>query len=257
MPPPVSGQNFVLKQTLTLPRNTVFFTTDGLGQIYVVTQDNEVQKWTIDAATPVVQRFSDKKLGKIKLVDATNPFFIVVFYDDFQTIVLLDRAMSPVNSFVLADVGVTQAVAIGMSEQGDIWLFDAATNELKKMQRDGRQLIPTKTLIFPLHAKGQVTQILARENVVYLNVPMLGIYTFDSFGKFLRKFDIKENQPIQWTEKQLIYRSETEFYKFHTVSLATVPLVTLPAIAKNAQQIRLERGKLFAKNGDVLSVFTF
>jgi hypothetical protein len=246
-----------LKQTLTLPKNTAFFTTDGLGQIYVVTQDNEVQKWTLDAATPVIQRFSDKKLGKIKLIDATNPFFVVVFYDDFQTIVLLDRAMSPVQSFALADVGVAQAVTIGMSEQGDIWLFDAATNELKKMQRDGRQLIPAKTLIFPLPAKAQVTQIVARENVVYLNVPMLGIYTFDSFGKFLRKFDIKENQPIQWTEKQLIYRSETEFYKFHTVSLATIPLVTLPEIAKHVQQIRLERGKLFAKNGDVLSVFGF
>ena len=61
-----------------------FFTTDNIGNIYAVKED-ELMKYLPSGR--FFARYSNLKLGSITAVDATNPLKIVLYYRDFQQIV--------------------------------------------------------------------------------------------------------------------------------------------------------------------------
>src|ERR1700761_3292099 len=79
--------DFVLSKTIH--GDIVDFNTDNLGNIYVITKDNLLEK--LDANGDSIAVFNDvRHFGKIWTIDVTNPLKILVFYREFATIVVLD-----------------------------------------------------------------------------------------------------------------------------------------------------------------------
>jgi hypothetical protein len=70
---------------------SAFFTTDNIGNIYTVNGD-QISKFSPNG--DLLKIYSNKKLGKISSVDASNPLRIVVYYKDFARVVLLDSQLS-------------------------------------------------------------------------------------------------------------------------------------------------------------------
>ena len=111
-----------------------YFTTDNLCDIYIITNKNEIIKF--DDLGYFEGRYANKKMGNLASVDATNPFKLLLFYPDFQTITLLDRLLNPISSLVLSDYGIRQAKCVCASRNafladcGDA--FDWADGELSK-----------------------------------------------------------------------------------------------------------------------------
>ncbi|MBA2746309.1 MAG: hypothetical protein H0U44_08805, partial [Flavisolibacter sp.] len=69
--------------------------------------------------------------GKIAHVDIQNPLLILVFYQSFNTVILLDGQLNEVREINLNQLeSPVQAVAAGLASQNRIWLFDALQQQI-------------------------------------------------------------------------------------------------------------------------------
>jgi len=79
------------------------------------------------------ERFEYKNvsLGKITKVDLQNPLKIVLFYEDFNTVVLLDNQLNKVTeiNFSLNNTPIVVS-AIGMSTQNQLWIYNALNQQI-------------------------------------------------------------------------------------------------------------------------------
>lgn len=251
-PPSVSAQQLSLKKTID-SLSVVNFTSDNLKNIYIITTQNEVIKY--DAETGVKLRFSDKKLGKIGLIDASNPFMPLVFYPDFQTVILLNRQLIPQQTIRMSDIGVVKATNICVGDEGSIWIYDEGIKKLRRFVREGN-IMTQKVAVIINFADALPTQMIYRNNVLYINIPNKGILTFDSFAKFVRKLDIQNVTYMQVIEGQLIYRKDWELFRFNLQSLATLPM-KVPDGTHRDDLIRIERNQLCFLKKDVIQVYYF
>jgi hypothetical protein len=75
--------------------------------------------------------YKNLELGKIDHVDFQNPLQIVVFYKEFNTIILLDNQLNEIKQIDFnLNPTLIQLEAVGLSAQNQLWLFDGNNNRL-------------------------------------------------------------------------------------------------------------------------------
>ncbi len=246
----ISAQNWTLfKKNDSLDCRS--FSTDPLFNLYIITSKNEVLKY--DPQGYFDSRYSNKKFGRLGLIDGTNGFKVVFWFPDFQTIQLMDALVNPIITLNLNELGVSRAAAVAMSDDGFLWIFDGGTNQLLKMTADQTGVKIVEKVPFSV-AGLTPTGMTVRQNQMYINVPNQGILIFDRFGKRIKTLDIKNVTDFQVIDNQLFYKQNNVLSRFHLQTLTTT-VVKLPEGVKGEQAMRLERGRLFVKRGGAIDVF--
>ena len=106
--------------------NKTYIGFDGLGNNYytknnVFIKQDSKQKW----------EYKNVALGKITSVDYINPLQIVVFYEDFNTIITLDNQLNEIQKLNLFDIDSSIfASKIGMASQNQFWIYNALTQQI-------------------------------------------------------------------------------------------------------------------------------
>ena len=229
-----------------------YFLTDHLKNIYVITNKSEVLKY--DSEGYFDSRFSYKKFGRIWSVDVTNPFKIILYYTDYQCIVIIDAALNPIKTLFLNDMGVANAGAIAMGDSGHIWIYDSGVNKILRFSVDasGFKLALSTP---PLSISGlQPNQMLVKENNIYMNVPDKGIIVFDQFGKHIKTFDILNASGLQIIENQLFYKQNNNFFRFNLQTLAK-SAINLPEDVSGNRYLQIQKGRLYAQRSTSIDVY--
>lgn len=79
----------------SIPVKADLVTTDNLGYFYTATGDL-LEKY--DASGSLYKTYSNKTLGKIHSIDASNPLKLVLFYKEASQIVFLDNNLSLIST---------------------------------------------------------------------------------------------------------------------------------------------------------------
>lgn len=236
----------------TLPGEFRFFTTDKLQQVYAVTTEQTVVKFTAEGQRQF--DFNNHTLGELSLVDATNPFHLLLFYPDFQWVITLDRTLNPIQQYNLFDLNLPEVEAIGMANDNFIWVYDKINFRLKKLDRDGEAVAQSENLARVLPATFSPNFLLARENRLYLNSPELGIVVFDNFGQFLKILNVKGLDTFQIRADRLFFHKGQHLYALLLNNLGQNEML-LPASLAAARQIRLEKDVLYARLPDGIRLY--
>lgn len=234
--------------------NAVYFTSDKLQQSYLVSPSNEVIKY--DAQGKEVFRYNNNYLGQLKLIDATNPFNLLLYYPDYQTVITLDRTLSETGEINLFDLNIINVQAIGSSNDNNVWIYDDAAFKLKKIDQNGQVLLESDDLSLLLNQAPRPIQVKARENWVYLNDPELGILVFDNFGQYHKLLPFKKVAYFQIIGSQLIYAQDENLYNFNLQSLLTSN-IPLPTPAQKSQLISFQKNHLYTLKNGFLNVYQF
>lgn len=103
-----------------------FIGFDGLGNCFYI-QNNVVYK----TGDTTIAQYQNLALGKITKVDILNPLKVVVFYKDFNSVVLLDSQLNEIQriDFSKTDTPIV-ASAVGISGQNKLWVFNSLNQQI-------------------------------------------------------------------------------------------------------------------------------
>lgn len=184
---------------------------DKLGNIYIVDTKNRLIKY--DNKFNELYRYANNRYGLISTVDVTNPLRIVLFYDDFNQVSILDNTLSVIRSLDLSQQFLDVS-ACGVSNDGHLWIYDPVQFKLLKINEEGRSLTASDNVNNFGIAGGYISEILESDNHVVLCDFTKGFWFFDNFGRYVYHFPVQGLNAFQFDGKFVIYYTSTGLKTF-------------------------------------------
>lgn len=214
-----------------------FVGRDNFGFDYFI-GDNVLSK----VSEKAIPEYKNLSLGKIARADIQNPLQIVLFYENFNTAVLLDNQLNETLKIAFSDNPVPIiASAVGMASSNRLWIFNSLSQKVglyDYLKNDFREL----TVPF----SGKVAHYDSDFNYFYWidehnNRFACDIYgKVSEYGKFAEcdRFEIIDN-------KWILFSKEGNLYAYEVQSDKKIPI-----------QIAEKTFKSFHYQAQILSIFT-
>ncbi len=184
---------------------------DNLGRIYVVDDKNVIINYKPDMTEQY--RFADKKSGFISRVDVSNPLRIIVFYDDFNKVKILDNTLSIISELDLADK-FADVTACTVTNDGNLWLYDPVQFKLIKIKDNGEVILESSNVNDFGMKDVQIYDIREKGNSVILCDKNTGFYLFDNLGQYQYHFEAKGIKHFQFDGRNINYYTGTGLKSF-------------------------------------------
>lgn len=228
-------------------------TTDKLGNVYVVGEGNQVIKY--NSLGIAESNFSNKYLGTLKWVDATNPLKVLLFYPDFNHVTTLDNKLSLRTEVPLRDLNILQPVLICASVNEGFWIFDQQDFQLKRLSLDLKIIQESGNITQLTGVELHPTQLIESNGYVYLNNPGTGVLVFDLFGTYYKTIPIKNIVSMQVQGDDLFYFRDGKLTAFHIKSLQEKE-VELPYKSDSLIiNIRVEEQKIYVLKKEQVNIY--
>ena len=125
----ISAQNQKIKASLIsnfIVDIDTFLGYDSFGFSYYI-KNNVFKKYKGNE----IFEYKNVSLGNITKADILNPLKIVLFYEDFNTVVLLDNQLNKMTEINFSQNNTPIVVpAIGMSTQNQLWVFNTLNQQI-------------------------------------------------------------------------------------------------------------------------------
>jgi hypothetical protein len=238
-----------LKNLFTIKSTADFFTTDNLGNTYLV-KGEEIKKYS--QTGDLVKIFSNKTVGKITSIDVTNPLRILVFYKDFATILIIDDLLSqngdPMN---LQDYSLEQSDVICTSFNNGIWFFNRENMELVRLNESFKPVVNTGNLNRLLGTDLKPNFMIEHNGYIFLNNPLEGSLIFDIYGTYFKTIPVKGLQHFQVKDNFMFYYLDGILKSYNIKDLTQKELTF-----KNVTDVRIEKENYFLFYPDSVVVKT-
>lgn len=179
---------------------------DPLANRYIVTDEMQILKFRPDGS--LWQRYENNRLGSIGTLDVTNPFMVLVFYPQYQTLILLDNNMAETGRLNFSAIGFGNIRTAGISDDNNIWILDEGQRQLIKITTAGERVIEG----VPYFGYDIATEIpifiQQKSNYVYISQPNNKVQVFDIFGKWVKALEFDGFQAIIYINKNLYIKTE-------------------------------------------------
>jgi hypothetical protein len=121
----ILAQKPILVNALPCTADT-FLGYDALGALYTISENVLTKRTALET-----WQFKQPQLGKISRVDLQNPLKIVVFFQNFNTLVLLDNQLNETQKIDLSDsANPLLPLGIGLASGNRLWLYDGLTQKI-------------------------------------------------------------------------------------------------------------------------------
>lgn len=185
---------------------------DNMDNAYLLRNRFELLKYDRNGRLQVT--YSNTRFGPLNLIDPTNPLNVLLYYRAMNTVVVVDNEMGDIGTYQLAFMGYTDLPVVGTSQDNMFWVFDNTTMQLKKINNQGQVMASSENLLaLGLSIPERPTNIVARNNFVYMNVPGEGILTFDIYANFYRSYPLPTISSFQVSEQHLIYLQDGKLFR--------------------------------------------
>lgn len=214
-----------------------FMGVDGLDNIYYIKdntlfKNNKTESW----------QYGNISLGKITRVDIQNPLKPVLFYENFNTIILLDSQLNETQKINFAENTTPLLVsAMGIASQNRLWIYDSISQQIGLFD----YLKNTFDPIAPSF-QGSFNYYNSDFNSFQWIDDKLNWYSCDIFGKITALGKVADFDQIQTIEKQAVVFSKDK--KLYLQDLSTNSFYTIENIEKSF--------KKFYYKDQILSIFT-
>jgi hypothetical protein len=203
---------------------------DRRGNLYVTDRQNNLHQYGPDGQA--LNTYSPPLPGHTAQVEAWNTTKVLVFYDDRQELVLLDRFMAPITKLTLLDFfdGMVRAATLAPDDR--YWLLNESDLTLRQLDASvGRFTITTPLDILIGRSRPDFRFLREYQNNLYLVDYNNGIYVFDNLGNYRKKLPFPGLTTIGFRGDELYYLAPDGVHFFHLYNL-TEHTVGLPAAAQ-------------------------
>lgn len=195
---------------------------DKIGNLYLVDQQHRLTKRTKEGQTSYI--FSENRLGPIRTLDVSNPLQILVYFDDYSHLLVLDRTLSEIRRQDLNDLMIQQIRSVGMATDNNIWIYDSDAFILKKLDPQNNLIQQSLDLSLLIDQEVIPNKIIEINNAIYVLNQNVGLLFFDNFANFSFKLDIPGIDYFQVVNDAIYFIKETQLHQFHIPSASTHPI---------------------------------
>ena len=230
------------------------FTVDNLGELYIINTDNQLKKYN-ERGDSVGVFNQVTKYGKLSYVEAQNPWKAILFYQDYLTIVLLDKYLNVLTNINLRNQNIFRVKAVTTSYDNNIWLFDEQDNKLKKIDNGGNNLFESVDFRLLFDSVPTPQKIIDYDGFVYLYDPEKGLYTFDYYGSFKNKLRFLHWTDIGIIDKQIYGFDSNHLYRY-TPPFPDVKKYNLPPSLENNNSIKVSNHRMYVLKNQQLEIYS-
>ena len=207
-------------------RSPTTISQDRNGYLYLLDPLRNLLR--LDSLGRPLDTFSPPSRGRISSIDAWNPMKILLFYEDRQALLLLDRFLRPISSTDLRDINYEGIAKVAtLSADDGFWLFDETNLTLSKLDlRLRKATVETPLNLILDRERFDVRQLREYQNMVYLLDYNNGIYVFDNLGNYKKTIPFKGVASIGFrgNEFYFVQDGQLHFYELYTSERRTVVL---------------------------------
>ncbi|MBI4930686.1 MAG: hypothetical protein HY841_07990 [Bacteroidetes bacterium] len=234
----------------SIPASFSSITTDNLGNSYLF-NGTLVEKY--DGDGNLLKNFSNKNLGNITSVDASNSLKVLLFYKSFQQILLLDNMFAPSgNSISLDALGYNQTSLVCSSHDNGFWIFSKQNSELIRFDQNLQKTQQTGNISQLTGMETNPDFVTEQYNKVFMNDSLKGILVFDIYGTYNKIIPIKGLHHFQISNDDIIYFKEGKLKSYNMKTLEDAE-ISLPEI--NIIDARTEKEKLYLLKQKSLDIY--
>ncbi len=230
------------------------FTVDNLGELYIINTDNQLKKYN-EKGDSVGVFNQVTKYGKLSYVEAQNPWKAILFYENYSTILLLDKYLNVLTSINLRQQNIFNVKAVTTSYDNNIWLYDEQENKLKKIDDAGNQIFETVDFRLLFDSVPSPKKIIDNDGFVYLYDPEKGIYIFDYYGSFKSKLPFKNWKDIAVIDKS-IYGFDKNYLYRYTSPLPDLKKNSLPEALQNNTSLKISNHRIYILKNQQLEIYS-
>lgn len=233
----------VLTFSKTIDGDFTYFNVDNLDNIYLVNSNNQLKKLNSNGDSMGI--FNDvRKYGKLFYIDVTNPLKLLLYYQNFSTVVVLDRFLMVRNVINLRKQNIFNVKAVATSYDNNIWVFDEGDAKLKKIGENGDVLSETVDCRLIFDTVPSPTQIIDRDGFVNLYDTAKGFFIFDIYGALKTKVPFVGWNNIEVINQTLYGFTGNVLYQYKPGSLE-LKEYKLPENFANALQTKAVNNKVY------------
>lgn len=189
-------------KTLELSEDIAFATVDRPGDLYVVMQSGQIQKFDKDGKLVIVYRHKTTPT----IFDPRDGAKLFAYYRDKQEYDYLSPSFEINQSFIIAPEFAIEPWLIAPSGEHKLWVLDAADHSLKKVnvrQSVVELEVVIDSAIFKDHH--EFTLLREYQGFVFLLNPSKGIYIFNGMGKHLKTIPVAGLTSFNFLGEELYY----------------------------------------------------
>jgi hypothetical protein len=171
----------------------LFIGNDGMGNSYsiknnVLYKKNNHEQW----------QYKNISLGKITRVDFQNQLKIMLYYENFNTIILLDNQLNEIQKINFSENDTPLvAAAASVASLNSLWIYDSLTQQISLFD----YLKSTFRTVTP-PISGSIKYYQSDFNNFYWIDDTWNWYTVDIFGKIKNNGKVPEFDQIQFVSNQ-------------------------------------------------------
>jgi hypothetical protein len=234
-----------------------FFTTDKLGNVFVITPKNDIQKF--DSKGKKITEANFKVMGEVTSIDASNALEIYVFYKDQNKLVYFDNMLNYRGETDLyKTLGVSNLLAICRSYDNGFWFFDPDDFKLKKADKQGS--LQTESINISNKADTILSpQMLLDDNqFVYLKTNNDQLMVFDILGNYIKIIPLEKFMSFQIKEDKILYSNQHGLNRYNpsTFEKENIKLDFKDASSLgNYINIRFDNNRYFIQDSTGIKIF--
>ncbi len=220
-----------------------YFEIDELGNTYGIS--NKAGRdilLKIPTTAAVTYRYSNEMLGNIYSMDISNPFFLLVFYKEYQQLVFLDRTLSKTGNLAFGAIDLWDINAVCASKSGDIWIWDEGDFKLKKINTQGQLIIESRDLRLTVDPSIHLNKLQAFGDQLYGMDNDKGIFVFDTHAQLKYSLPLDQLEDFFVYQHKIFYVLKGKAY-YHKIGESTPK--NIYSTTNDIQQIRANSHGIF------------
>jgi hypothetical protein len=194
-----------------IDKKTDFIVLDNLGFLYLHENYN-LYKYSNNGN--LINNYTNLSYGKLSVFDASDPYMLLLYYQDINRIIFLDNQLAPIGAPInLDEFELYQVNKVCKSKEFAIWIYDDFDKRLIQYGFNPKGVLNEINLNL-LNIPDEISFIRESGRYLYLNTNKQ-LYIFDIYGTFIKKVNINIPGSFQISNNKIIYSYNNKLFIYY------------------------------------------
>ncbi|RPD96650.1 hypothetical protein EGM88_09820 [Aureibaculum marinum] len=190
-----------------------FIGVDEFDNIYYIKENTFYKKSDKEKTS-----YTNTQFGTITAVDIKNPFKIVLFYGDFNTVILLDNNLNELsNKIDFNEVLFSKNIAlVSGSSDNNLWIFSSDDNKLYRYDYNRNRIVSSSAPVNFRESDFIPNRMVASYKTCWLIHENVAL-EYDAYSNFKKRIVLNEFQLFNWFYDSYYWVKDGELFKSNLI----------------------------------------